>query len=84
MSSIYKWLNEEKSRYYTVTVQKEFSNQIVMNYSWGSCNSKRGGTKNIFLCSYEEVIEKINKLMKRRKSRGYQLISPPIKQIGIQ
>jgi len=75
MSNIYKWLNREKSRYYTITVQKNGITNIVLNFSWGGCNSNRGGKKNIFVKTEEEVQCFINQMMKRRKSRGYELIT---------
>lgn len=72
------WLNKEKSRYYVVSVEEQLPNAITLNYAWGSCNSNRGGKKNIFVQSQEEAEKRINDLLKRRKSRGYQLISPTI------
>ncbi len=73
---IYKWLNEEKSRYYIIQINKSGSEGIILNYNWGSCNSNRGGKKNIYVSSQEEVADCINKMMARRKSRGYKLIFP--------
>lgn len=72
---IYQWLNKAKDRFYNITV-KSIGSNIVLNYHWGSCNSNRGGKKNIFLCSEEEAQKTIDKMMKRRKSRGYELIAP--------
>ena len=76
MSNIYKWLNHEKSRYYTIAVENDGTNNIVLNHAWGGCNSNRGGRKNIFVQTEEEVQKFIGKMMKRRKSRGYELIAP--------
>jgi len=75
MLTIYKWINQEKSRYYTVTVRHDDKRQIVLNYRWGGCNSNRGGKKNILLQTEEEVKIFIVKMMKRRKSRGYELVA---------
>lgn len=72
----YKWLNEEKSRYYIITVNKYGSDKIVLNYNWGGCNSNRGGKKNICVHSEREAFNYIEKMMKRRKSRGYKLTFP--------
>lgn len=74
MSNIYQWLNPIKSRYYTITVKKHGSNNIILNYKWGGCHSNRGGKKSISVQSEEEAQKYINLMMKRRKSRGYQLI----------
>lgn len=75
MSTIYQWLNKEKSRFYSITIQKHETN-LVLNYQWGGCNSNRGGKKSIPAQSLEEAQVYINKMMKRRKSRGYELIAP--------
>jgi hypothetical protein len=49
MATVYEWLNKEKSRYYTITVQKDGSSNIILNHRWGGCNSNRGGKKNILV-----------------------------------
>jgi predicted DNA-binding WGR domain protein len=76
MSDIYKWLNHEKSRYYTIAVQKHMPNEITLSYSWGGCNSNRGGKKNLSVQTEEEAQKYITFMMKRRKSRGYELVTP--------
>lgn len=48
----------------------------VLDYHWGSCVSNRAGKKNILLCSEEEAKKTIEQMIKRRKSRGYELITP--------
>jgi len=70
----YRWLNKEKSRYYTLEVKKDESNSINLYYRWGSCISNRGGKKNIVVSTEEEVQIFIHQMMKRRKNRGYDLI----------
>ncbi len=72
---IYQWLNRAKERFYKITVQKDGTN-VVLNYHWGSINTNRGGKKNILLCSQEEAQKTIDQMMKRRKSRGYELVAP--------
>ncbi len=71
---IYQWLNRTKERFYKITVNNDGIN-VVLNYHWGSINSNRGGKKEIQLCSEEEAKSTIEKMMKRRKSRGYELIT---------
>lgn len=78
MSNIYKWLNNEKSRYYTIEVVSQGKNNIALSHVWGGCNSNRGGRKNIYVQTEEEVQKFIQQMMKRRKSRGYELITPLI------
>ena len=72
---MYKWLNKAKDRFYQINVLDNGSN-IILDYHWGSCNTNRGGKKSILLCSEEEAQKTINQMMKRRKSRGYELIAP--------
>jgi predicted DNA-binding WGR domain protein len=72
---IYQWLNKAKERFYQITVQED-DNRIRIDYSWGSCHTNRGGKKNLFVCSEEEAKKTVEQMMKRRKSRGYELIAP--------
>lgn len=71
---IYKWLNQTKKRYYVISVIKS-ETYIALNYKWGSCNSNRGGKKDLMVNSMDEVNYYINAMIKRRKSRGYDLVS---------
>jgi hypothetical protein len=48
---------------------------IILNYKWGSCNTRRGGNKNLIVKNLDEVNFYVNAMIKRRKSRGYDLIS---------
>jgi predicted DNA-binding WGR domain protein len=74
--TIYKWLNKEKSRFYNIAVHHDDASEIILNHVWGSCNSNRGGRKNIFVRTEEEAQKFIQKMIKRRRSRGYELIAP--------
>jgi len=77
MSNFYQWLNKEKSRYYTITIKKTATNTIL-SHRWGSCITNRGGKKELHLQTKDEAKEAITKMIKRRKSRGYELITPYI------
>ena len=72
----YQWLNRAKDRFYQITVKQNGLTNIILDYHWGSCNSNRGGAKSISLCSEEEAKKTIEQMMKRRKSRGYELVAP--------
>jgi predicted DNA-binding WGR domain protein len=74
---IYKWINKEKKRFYKIEI-KNNTNGIELAYQWGSCVSNRGGNKTIHVCSFDEAYKAITKMVKRRKSRGYELITPLI------
>jgi hypothetical protein len=77
MFESYQWLNRAKSRYYTINVKKD-EDQIILKYKWGGCHSNRGGNKSLLVRTEEEVKKYIDDMMKRRKSRGYELIAPDI------
>ncbi len=76
MYDLYEWLNNEKSRYYTISIERDGTNAIVLNHRWGGCNSNRGGKKNLLVQTQEEAHKLLTKMMKRRKVRGYKLITP--------
>ena len=78
MYNSYEWLNPEKSRYFKIAIRKSRIDKIILDYDWGSCVSNRGGKKTIIAESYEEAQKYIEKMKKRRKSRGYFLIAPKI------
>ena len=77
MFKIYEWLNEDKARYYRIVLIKN-GEQTKLTYKWGSCISNRGGIKSILVDSDKEAQLHIEKMIKRRKSRGYNLIAPKI------
>ena len=72
---IYHWMNKTKERFYNITVQKD-GTYTVLNYHWGSCITNRRRKKDLLCETEKEAQEIISKMIKRRKSRGYQLISP--------
>ena len=71
---IYNWLNKYKKRFYLIKVQKH-GNSFILDSYWGSCITNRGGKKNVSLSTEQEVINFIDKMMARRKSRGYEFVS---------
>lgn len=72
---IYNWINDSKKRFYKITLEVQGNDLVAVRYNWGSCVSRRGGIKND-LCTRQEAESVIEKMLKRRKSRGYQLITP--------
>ncbi len=76
MMKTYEWLNKAKSRFYTISVKKNKLNQIVLNHRWGGINNNRGGKKDLMVHTEEEMQKLIVQMMKRRKSRGYELVAP--------
>ena len=72
----YEWLNREKNRYYKITVDNFGEMGNIIYYAWGGNNSNRGGRKHVFVPTRDGVQKIISMLMKRRKSRGYELVAP--------
>lgn len=72
----YQWLNREKKRYYKITVDSFGEMGNIIYYAWGGSDSNRGGKKHVFVPTEDGVARIISSLMKRRKSRGYELIAP--------
>jgi len=70
----YVWQNMQKKRFYNVTIGRDTSDNVVIDANWGGYFNKRGGNKIIFIKNNEDISKYINKMMKRRKSRGYELI----------
>jgi len=71
----YNWINPDKARYYTITVQKKSAlKQIVLLHAWGGCYSNHGRRKSIQVESEEQADSYIKQMIRRRKSRGYELL----------
>ncbi len=78
MSKIYEWLNKEKSRFYKVSIEKDEQNGFALRHVWGGCNSNRGGKKDVAMQTEEDARRYMAYMVKRRKSRGYELLPPTI------
>lgn len=76
MVKTYEWLHKEKSRFYKITIENNGFRNINLNFLWGGINNNRGGKKSLYVQTYEEAQTFIIQMMKRRKSRGYELIAP--------
>ena len=73
MNNIYKWLNPEKSRFYTIELEASNYN-FVLKHFWGGCNNNRRFKKELLINTFDEVQKYIQKMTKKRKNRGYFLI----------
>ena len=63
---------ETKEKYYTAIVQKDLFGQWVVFCQWGAKNSRHGGKKTIPVESFEMGVEQLEKIGKKRLSRGYE------------
>ena len=63
------------NRYYMAEVTQDLFGQWQLHRSWGSRTSARGGEQHLNAASYEEVMRLLQVTAKRRKTRGYSLLS---------
>ena len=66
---------EKKDRYYYVYLQPTFfENETDMVCSWGVYHNNRGGRRIIVCKSKNEIDSHLDQIIKRRTSRGYQIV----------
>ncbi|MEM6837876.1 MAG: WGR domain-containing protein [Cyanobacteria bacterium P01_C01_bin.120] len=61
-------------RYYTCSFQQNLFGEWVIIRRWGTIHSRRGRTMATLCQSYEDGLEELAAIAKRRKQRGYQAI----------
>ena len=62
---------KRQERYYHVYEQHNFFGGITVICSWGTFDSKRGGSKSIFCNNQIEVQQLLNDIKQTRLKRGY-------------
>ena len=65
---------ETETRYYTVKYQEDLPGDIVIICDFGSKNTHRAKRHTIFVDSIEKTKCTIDKIVKKRISRGYDII----------
>ena len=68
---MYRWVNEEKRRYYQVHLVEDMFGDWSLIACWGGLDSHRGGMRSTVVSSHEVGLERIREIDKRRKQRGY-------------
>ncbi len=61
----------KNERFYHLHEQRSFFGEINIIQSWGTFDSKRGGSKVIACKDILELENKVQAIIKIRKSRGY-------------
>jgi predicted DNA-binding WGR domain protein len=61
------------NRYYTAILQKDLFGDLLLTCAWGGVNSRLGNQKHIHFANQSEARLYLDKLSKRRTSRGYDL-----------
>ena len=67
------WQRPER-RYYRCTLQQNLFHDWVLLRQWGTVQNHRGGSVEIACCSYEDGVQQLDAIAKRRMQRGYQRI----------
>jgi cytochrome b len=72
-----------KARYYQVHLDRDLFGDWTLRKVWGGIGSSRGRMHNTGVPSYDEGVEQIREIAKRRGQRGYECVSrPPRHQSG--
>ena len=82
-SQHHAWVNPEKARYYQVHLALDLFGDWTLRKVWGGIGSSRGRMHNTGVPSYDEGVEQIREIAKRRGQRGYERVSrQPLQQTG--
>jgi predicted DNA-binding WGR domain protein len=66
------WVHHAKARYYEVHLDRDLLGDWALRKIWGGLGSRRGGTHNTGVASYDDAIEQVREIAKRRIRHGYQ------------
>lgn len=71
-TSVWYWINREKSRYYKADLVKDLFGEWALITAWGALDTRQGQVRSRVVSSYEEGLEKIAEIDKRRRQHGYR------------
>ena len=84
-SQHYAWVHPAKARYYQVHMDRDLFGHWTLRKVWGGMGSRRGRMHNTGIPSYDDGVEQIREIAKRRGQHGYECVSrPPRHQCGSQ
>ncbi len=84
-SQHHAWVHPAKARYYQVHLDQDLFGHWTLRKVWGGIDSSRGRMHNTAVPSYDEGVEQIREIAKRRCRHGYECLSrPPPHQCGSQ
>ncbi len=74
------WVHPDKARYYQVHLDRDLFGDWTLRKVWGGIDSSRGRKHNTAVPSYDEGIEQIREIDKRRSQHGYRRVFlPPVR-----
>ena len=80
-SQHHAWVHPAKARYYQVHLDRDLFGDWTLRKVWGGIDSSRGRMHSTGIPSYDEGLEWIREIAKRRGQHGYQrILLPPIRQ----
>jgi len=66
------WVNPEKARYYQVHLDRDLLGDWTLRTVWGGIGSRLGRMHCTGVASYDDGIEQVQAIAKRRAQRGYR------------
>jgi hypothetical protein len=66
------WVNPAKARYYEVHLDRDLLGDWTLRKVWGGLGTRRGGTHNTGVASYDDGIEQVREIARRRIRHGYR------------
>jgi hypothetical protein len=69
---------EKDSRYYEVWLRQDLWDEWLLTQAWGRQGTRLGRIRELPLTCYQDGIERLERIKKRRKQRGYTLNSTSI------
>jgi predicted DNA-binding WGR domain protein len=72
---MYRFINDEKQRYYNIFVQPDMFSQHTIIIARGGLNHRRGAAIRTYGYDDEgQLQEALRRLIRRRRQRGYNLV----------
>jgi len=65
------WVNHQKARYYQVHLDRDLLGDWTLRTVWGGLRSRLGRMHCTGVASYDDGIEQVRVIAKRRRQRGY-------------
>ena len=65
---------EKNTRYYEAHLHQDLWGDWILTQVWGQRGTRMGQTKHTLCASYQDGMEKLAQVRKRREQRGYQVV----------
>ena len=77
VSQHHAWVHPAKTRYYQIHLDLDLFGDWTLRTVWNSIDSSQGRMHNTAVPSYDEGVEQIREIAKRRGQHGYERVSRP-------